>query len=222
MSIMKKDISVNKLITSFHEGSMIQTYADLETISGCKGRTLQRKIKKCKLLASYNKNSKFYTLPGLAVFNDFGIWQYHGVLFSQQGNLYQTLVYLVDQSTNGYTNGELVQIVHVKTDDALRVLTNQKRLQREKFSSYYVYYSIDYYRFQVQKSNRLSDFLPVARQYLPKDKNIIISVLVEIIHSDTLSVESLLTELKRRHIEASEQQILGVISHYDLKKKKSK
>lgn len=50
----------------------------------------------------------------------------------------------------------------------------------------------------------------------------IISVLVEIIHSDTLSVESLLTGLKKRHIEASEQQVLGVISHYDLKKKKSK
>lgn len=219
---MKKDISVNKLITSFHEGSLIQTYSDMETISGCKGRTLQRKIKKCKLLASYNKNSKFYTLPGLAVFNDFGIWQYQGVLFSQQGNLYQTLVYLVDQSTSGYTSGELVQIVHVKTDDALRVLTNQKRLQREKLSSYYVYYSIDYHRFQVQKNNRLSDFLPVARQYLPKDKNIIISVLVEIIHSDTLSAESLLTGLKKRHIEASEQQIHGIISHYDLKKKKSK
>lgn len=219
---MKTDISVNKLITSFHEGSLIQTYTDLETISGCKGRTLQRKIKKCKLLASYNKNSKFYTLPGLAVFNDFGIWQYHGVLFSQQGNLYQTLVYLVDQSTSGYISGELVQIVQVKTDDALRVLTNQKRLQREKQINYYVYYSMDYYRFQVQKNNRLADFLPVARQYLPKDKNIIISVLVEIINSDTLSVESLLTGLKRRHIEASEQQILGVISHYDLKKKKSK
>jgi len=219
---MKTDISVNKLITSFHEGSLIQTYTDLETISGCKGRTLQRKIKKCKLLASYNKNSKFYTLPGLAVFNDFGIWQYHGVLFSQQGNLYQTLVYLVDQSTSGYISGELVQIVQVKTDDALRVLTNQKRLQREKHINYYVYYSMDYYRFQVQKNNRLADFLPVARQYLPKDKNIIISVLVEIINSDTLSVESLLTGLKRRHIEASEQQILGVISHYDLKKKKSK
>lgn len=219
---MKTDIAVKNLITSFKEGRLIQTYTDLETISGCKGRTLQRKIKKGRLLASYNKNSKFYTLPTLAGFNDFGIWQYHGVLFSRQGNLYQTLVYLADQSTSGYTSGELVQIVQVKTDDALRVLTNQKRLQREKQYSYYVYYSMDYHRFQEQKNNRLSDFLPLARQYLPKDKNIIISVLVEIIHSDTLSAESLLTGLKKRHVEASEQQIHGIISHYDLKKKKSK
>ena len=219
---MKTDIAVKKLITSLKEERLIQTYTDLETISGCTGRTLQRKIKKCKLLASYNKNSKFYTLPTLAVFNDFGIWQYHEILFSQQGNLYQTLVYLVDQSKSGYTSGELLQIVQVKTDDALRVLTNQKRLQREKHYSYYVYYSINHHRFQLQKNNRLSDFLPVAPQYLPKDKNIIISVLVEIIHSDTLSLESLLTGLKKRHIEASAQQILGVISHYDLKKKKSK
>ncbi len=219
---MKTDIAIKKLIFSFQEGSLIQTYADLETISGCTGRTLQRKIKKSKLLASYNKNSKFYTLPTLAGFNDFGIWQYHGVLFSRQGNLYQTLVYLVDQSTSGYTSGELVQIAQVKTDDALRVLTNQKRLQREKHFSHYVYYSMDYHRFQEQRNNRLSDFLPLAQPYLPKDKNIIIAVLVEIIYSDTLSAESLLAGLKTRHIQVSEQQIHGIISHYDLKKKSGK
>jgi len=33
MPIMKTDISVKKLITSFKEGRLIQTYADLETIS---------------------------------------------------------------------------------------------------------------------------------------------------------------------------------------------
>ncbi|MEA3448069.1 MAG: hypothetical protein U9Q98_06420 [Bacteroidota bacterium] len=215
---MINDIPVNKLKTSFLKGKLIQTYSDLETISGCEGRTLQRKIKKCKLLASYNKNSKFYTLPELVVFNDFGIWQYHGVLFSKQGNLYQTIVYLIDQSTSGYTSGELGQIVEVKTDDALRILTNQKRLQREKNGSYYVYYSIDDQKFRAQKNNRFSDFLPVAQPYLPKDKNIIISVLVEIIHSNTLSVESLVRRLKKRNIEASEQQIHGIILHYHLKK----
>ncbi len=220
---MKNDISVNKLITSFHHDRMIQTFADLETISGCKGRTLQRKIKKSKLLASYNKNSKFYTLPTLALFNEYGIWQYQGVLFSQHGDLYQTLVCLVDQSRSGYTSGELMQVVHVKTDDALRVLVKQKRIQRQKDSVYYVYYSIDQQRFEAQKNTRLFDFSQVAsRQYLPKDKNIIIAVLVEIIHKDTLSAESLLSGLNQRHIEATEQQIHGIILHYDLKKKKDK
>lgn len=219
---MKEDIAVKKLITSFKENKLIQTYSDLETISGCKDRTLQRKIKKCKLLASYNKNSKFYTLPTLAVFNEFGIWQHQGVYFSMQGNLYQTLVYLVDESTKGYTSCELVQIVQVKTNDALRVLANQKRLQREKHNSYYVYYSINNNKFNQQKNNRISDLLPTGSEYLPKNKNIIISVLVEIIHSDTLSVERLLSGLKNRQIEASAQQILGIISHYDLKKKTNK
>ncbi len=220
---MKNDITVNKLITSFHQDRMIQTFADLETISGCKGRTLQRKIRKSKLLASYNKNSKFYTLPTLALFNEYGIWQYQGVLFSQHGDLYQTLVSLVDQSRSGYTSSELMQVVHVKTDDALRVLVKQKRLQRQKDSIYYVYYSIDQQKFETQKNTRLFIFPQVAaRQYLPNDKNIIIAVLVEIIHKDTLSAENLLTGLSQRRIEATEQQIHGIISHYDLKKKKDK
>lgn len=220
---MKNDPAVKNLIASFYHDKMIQTFSDLETISGCKGRTLQRKIKKSKLLASYNKNSKFYTLPSLALFNEYGIWQYQGVLFSQHGDMFQTLVCLVDQSTSGYTSGELMPLVHVKTDDALRVLVNQKRLQRHKDSICYVYYSIDQQRYETQRDNRLFDFSQVeARHYLPKDKNIVIAVLVEIIHKDTLSAEDLLSGLNQKHIEATEQQIHGIISHYDLKKKTNK
>ncbi len=212
----------NILRNSFKEDKPVQTYLDLEIKSGCKGRTLQRKIKLCNLLASYNKNSKFYTLPKLAKFNNYGIWSYRHILFSRHGNLYRTLIYIVDQSKCGYTGKELSVIVQVKTDDALRVLWQQERLQRQKHNSHYVYYTIEQQRFELQQANRIQSSNLPQIYCLPDDQNIIISVLVEIIHQDTLTTKVLYKRLKGHKVEISENQIGSVISHYGLKKKNSK
>ncbi len=216
---MKTIDIVNKLKTSFKEDSPVQTYADLQKKSGCERRTLQRKIKACNLLASYNMNSKFYTLPELAKFNSYGIWSYHRILFSRYGNLYQTLIITINQSESGFTSKELLLIVKVKTDDALRVLCVQKRLQRHKYKGRLVYYSIDKQRFEVQQNSRLQNTAVPQTYCLPDDKNIVISVLVEIIHSDTISVEKLRKALKNQKLEVSEYQINSILAHYDLKKK---
>ena len=203
---------------SFKEDCPIQTYSELKTKFGYQDRTLQRKIKICNLLASYNMNSKFYTLPTLAKFNNYGIWSYKRILFSRYGNLYQTLIISINQSKSGFTSKELSLIVQVKTDDALRVLCRQKRLQRQKYKGNFVYYSIDEQSFEIQQTNRLHNTTVPQTYCLPDDKNIVISVLVEIIHNDTISVKKLHKALKNQKTEVSEYQINSILAHYDLKK----
>ncbi|MCK5536174.1 MAG: hypothetical protein KAI79_05060 [Bacteroidales bacterium] len=215
---MKKNNITKDLRVSFKKDCPIQTYSDLKTEFGYQDRTLQRKIKICNLLASYNMNSKFYTLPELAKFNNYGIWSYKRILFSRYGNLYQTLIILINQSKSGFTSKELSLIVQVKTDDALRVLCEQKRLQRQKHKSNFVYYSIDGQSFEIQQTNRLHNATVPQTYCLPDDKNIVISVLVEIIHSDTISVKKLHKALKNQKTEVSEYQIKSILAHYDLKK----
>ncbi len=219
---MKTIEIVNKLKNSFKEENPVQTYVDLKTKSGCEGRTLQRKIKACNLLASYNMNSKFYTLPELAKFNSYGIWSYQRILFSRHGNLYQTLIYVVGQSKGGYTGKELSVIVQVKTDDALRVLWQQERLQRQKHSNHYVYYAVERQCYQLQQTNRIQSTGLPQTYCLPDDKNIIISVLVEIIREDTLTAKQLHKGLKRHQVEVSGHQINSIIAHYGFKKKSCK
>lgn len=216
---MKTSEIVNKMKDSFKVNGPVQTYLDLETISGCQGRTLQRKIKDCNLLASYNKNSKFYTLPGLARFNSHGIWPYRQVLFSHQGNLYKTLVYLVGQSKGGHTGKELSEIVQVKTDDALRVLCQQGRLQRQKYGGHYVYYAVGQPLYQQQQATRTQATALPQNYCPPRDKEVTISVLVEIVRTGTLRAKQLLKGLKKHKVVASEQEVNGIIAHYGLKKK---
>lgn len=212
------DIS-NDLINSLKEGKPVQTLADFKTKFGCTDITLKRNIQRCNLLVSYNKNSKYYTLPELAAFNHHGIWAYQGIMFSRYGDMYQTLIGLINKSPKGYTSSELAAIVQVKTADALRILFQQKRLQRQKDGRAYVYYSIDTEHFKRQAANRLS----VSQPALPSEKNVIISVLVEIIHQNTICVPSLQRGLEKRlSFQVSAQQIEGIISEYGLKKKNFK
>ncbi len=164
-------------------------------------------------------NSKFYTLPELAKFNSYGLWSYKRILFSKHGNLYQTLIYIVNKSKSGYTSTEFSAIVHIKINDALRNLYQQKRLQRQKDKGSYIYYSIEVQCFEVQLSNRKQSTALAQSYCFPDDKNIIISVLVAIIHNDTLTAKKLHKVLKIGQIEVSQHQISSIITHYGLKKK---
>jgi len=56
----------------------------------CSVRTVQRQFAKLRVLRSYNKNSRYYTLANIPDFNKNGIWRYRDILFSKYGNLKQT------------------------------------------------------------------------------------------------------------------------------------
>ena len=99
------------------------------------------------------------------------------------------------------------------------MLCEQKRLQRHKHKGNFVYYSIDGQSFETQQANRLHTDTVPQTYCLPDDKNIVISVLVEIIHNDTISIKKLHKALKNRGAEISEYQIHSVLAHYELKKK---
>jgi hypothetical protein len=216
---MKERNIYNKLRDSFYENNPVQSYEEIQTKFGWKKRTFQRKIKTFNLLSSYNRNSKFYTLPELGKFNSYGIWSYRKILFSRNGNLYQTLIYLVTQSKSGYTGKELRGIVQVKTDDALRLLWQAGELKRHKQNSNYVYYAVEKAHFEIQQVNREQEIGFPRTACSMEDKNRILSVLVEIIHQDSLCVKELYTGLKRQQLEVSAYQIDKIINHYELKKR---
>jgi len=163
-------------------------------------------------------NSKFYTLPKFAEFDNYGIWSFQNIIFSTHGNLYQTVIHLVNQSQIGYTSNELSTIIRLKTDDALRILWKQDRLQREKHISQYVYYSHEQDKFNAQKIHRQQSTNIIRPNQFPKDKDITIAVLVTIIHQNTLDINTLLNNIDNQDIEVTSREIANIIELYDLKK----
>lgn len=219
---MKTNERVEVLITCFTGDSPVQTLDDLGIKSGCQHRTLQRIIKSCNLITSYNQNARFYTAPSLCHFNADGIWNFKQILFSKYGNLFETITALIDKSMAGYTGRELSLIILVKADDALHVMWLKERVRRQKTGGSQVYFSMREDLFKQQLSAREQQ-APVAMETLAlPDYQRTIAVLVEIIVQDSIVAEKLQKGIARRNFEISIAEIEAVIEHYQLKKKRNK
>jgi hypothetical protein len=219
---MKNEEKYKLLIDCFIEANPIQTFEDLKTKSGWKSITLYRKIKACNLLVSYNQNAKFYTLSKLAHFNHNGIWNYKQILFSKHGNLFNTIIALINNCIKGYTAKEMTTIMEVKTDDALRVLWISKRVHKQKIGSTNVYFSTNPEFFAQQLLIREQENPLPLSSYILSDYQIIIAVLVEIIQKDSLDYKVLLKGVKKQNVDITIEQIEQVIDQYKLKKKTNK
>ena len=127
-----KDIIQEKdkiLQERFNEANPVRILSDLLEGSHYSLRTLRRRIKDKIVIRSYNHNGKFYTMPNLAKFNTYGIWTNPVANFSMYGNLYETIVFLIDKSSAGYSPGEISIILKIKPYDSLSKLLKQQRIR---------------------------------------------------------------------------------------------
>ena len=104
---------------------------------------LVRDLKKINAITSYNHCGKHYTTKALADFNDQGIWQYRGAMFSAHGNLKQTIQNLVDNSSAGMTHNELKDILNLRVHDVLLVMVKDNLIDRKDVHNVYLYVSAD-------------------------------------------------------------------------------
>jgi hypothetical protein len=86
---LKRLIVKNKIATMIEMKAAIGTTVDA---------TIFRKLRELCYLRSYSHRGKYYTLPGIARFNEQGLWSCRGVHFSKQGSLLNTIEHHVDHS----------------------------------------------------------------------------------------------------------------------------
>lgn len=218
---MKQD-PLNQYVTdAFTADSKVNTLDKLLYSCACSEVTLRRKIKQVGLLTSYNHNSKFYTLPAMASFNEHGIWDCEGIYFSAHGSAVKTVIKLVGDSKAGCRPTELSSILHVRVNDLLRQQTAKQTVRREKAGRSYVYYSSDETVYATQHRERellIADSSLQKGEMLMDDKDIVIAILVEIILSSNLGEEAIERRLKDKGVDAGVSEIQAVISHYGIKK----
>ena len=222
MTGMKNTQNANALIDCFKGSEKVKTIDEIKKIFGHSNRTIYRKAKSENLFISYNKNSKYYTLPTVPKFNKYGLWFFDEIGFSKYGNLYQTLTAIIDNSSEGLSGKELTAILKIKVHDALRILSERNIIKREKIAGRNIFFSAkssigkQQNKRQTKKNNIIKN--PTK---LPKYQTII-EILVVIVLNNTLEIKTLQEQLLLRKIRISEPEINNVILHYELKKKKFK
>ena len=217
-----KDIIQEKdkiLQERFNEANPVRILSDLLEGSHYSLRTLRRRIKDKIVIRSYNHNGKFYTMPNLAKFNTYGIWTNPVANFSMYGNLYETIVFLIDKSSAGYSPGEISIILKIKPYDSLSKLLKQQRIRKTKVSTRIIYFSNkeDIYLKQLSERN---DKIESPNKVHLLEKDVIISVLAEIILTNSLDIKLLKKSLQRKNKDIRFGDIETVISCYGLKKKR--
>ena len=209
---------VSKFFTNSEPVATIDLLLQKSTLSL---RTLRRRMKDCGIVSSYNANASFYTLPIFTKFDSYGLWHYENASFSIQGTLTTTIKHMIDTSPTGYSAAELSDILRVKTNDFLRIMSNKHVVEKIRpFSrNIYVSHNKKIYAKQVANRKQLSSQTISAKLKLPSHKERIM-ILAEIILTKqlTVNVEDVCRRLNKKGFTLSSGQIDNVVNYYGLKK----
>ncbi len=219
---MKNENNHKTLIDCFKGLGKVKTIDEIKKIFGHSNITIYRKAKSGELLISYNKNSKYYTLPTVPKFDKHGIWFYREIGFSRYGNLYQTLTTIIDNSSTGLSGKELTEILKIKALDALRILSERNAIKREKIGSRYVFFSAKTTISKQQIQRQTNEINTIHKTLVLPEYQIVVEILVAIILNNTVEIKTIEAKLLSKKIYVSRQKIDSVIEHYQLKKKKFK
>jgi len=180
-------------------------------------RTVRRQLKAWGALASFNFNSRFYTLPELPRFDAHGLWFQGEIGFSRHGHLPQTIVALVQQSPGGLSAAELGQRLRSDPRSFLWQFHQHPSLQREKHQGRYVYFAAEPTVAASQKAVRAAALAAVA---LPSAEEAI-AVLVQAIQHPERGPEQLAAHLQKTYPHLSAQAIVALFAHHHLTLKKT-
>lgn len=190
---------------------------DLASLLTCSIPNVRLKLKQWHAYTSYNQNGKYYTLPHIPRFNDYGLWRYNNVAFSRHGNLKKTVIHLVTDSSSGLSGKQLGEILGLSPQSFLHHFRKCPGIHREKHDGVFIYFSdIDHvYEKQLQESaSRISRSAIVTLS----DPEAVL-ILVAIIREHGISAEEIvaLPEIKKSKIKRS--TIKGFMGYHGLLKK---
>ncbi len=132
----------NKLLKEVFSKHKIATMEQLKSELGSNSSmTVFRKLKELNYYSSCSHSGKYYTLKTTPQFDNLGLWFYKSVLFSSYGNLFDTILTLIDKSAIGYTALEIEDLLKIKPNEVLLQLHNKEILLRKKYSGIFVYFS---------------------------------------------------------------------------------
>ena len=180
--------------------------------------SIRRDLSKLKCVTSYTDNSKYYTLPDIPDYDDFGLWQYGTTRFSRHGTIKETARILIDGSTCGLSHTELSNILGVPLYNSLRALVKEGSVVCETDGHKMTFYSGDVGIGKQQRSNSRGFACNPADH--PFDLHITIDLLLAVFLENEDTVDKAYIYLKaNKHPDISRKEVEEIFDFYKLTKK---
>lgn len=193
------------------------TTPEVATLLECSEGSVRALQKKWNTFTSYNQNGRFYVLPHIPKFDQYGLWHHENASFSQNGNLKKTIVHLVETSPAGLTGRELGEILGLLPQSFVHHYSKQPGIIRTRLAGSYVHFSSDtaVYESQIQNRNKL-----ISEAVVITDSEAIM-ILVAIINSQSISAEEIIALPEIKKINITLTAIQRFIESHNLEKKTS-
>ena len=196
---------------------IVVTLPELSRLLNVSIRTIQRITRKRDTIRSYDHNGRYFSLERLAEFNSYGIWEYSNIHFSKFGNLKNTLIAVINNSTQGMDASQIRDVLGIDTRSFLYQYKDVSSLKREKLDGSYVYFSSEPGKFTEQLSRRKLNMEAISP---PPLKDIIaINVLVAAIKHPNFTTEGLSKHLHKLGIRVKPKAIQDFFKFYGIEKK---
>ena len=212
---MRKEI-LERLQALFLKNKVLDMEQLLEAIHVTSKRTAFRYLQNLGCYTSYTHMGKYYTLPSVAQFDDFGLWHYKDIGFSSHGTLIDTLQWVITTSKAGKTNSELESLFKIRVQNSLQKLLKPKRIANTKPQKSILYISSDPAIGRQQVENRLKTG---EKKTLPSW--IVAEVLIATIQSFSFppNMNGVMKVLKKRDSLITYEQVKQVFEEEGLEKK---
>ena len=207
----------NHVLEKFRRQKII-TIGQLVKWLQCSVITARRRLKKWQTYTSINNNGRYYTLPQIPVFDENGLWKYHTVLFSKNGNLKQTIVTLITESEKGLSAVEIAKFVElVPNSSFLSRIKSVAGIKREKHQGRFIYLSDRPEIYSRQKQTRASRQTATG---FPSDSEAV-ELLVQLIKHPEIGIEQLAAWVSKPGKQVAPAMIRRFLRFHDLLKKTS-
>ena len=196
----------------------VMTGDQLMRLMMCSLRTLQRRLRQWCCHTSFNHNGRYYALPQVVQFDEYGIWEYQQVCFSRFGNLSKTVAGVIDEADHGLTAGEIAQRLHVNVHGFLSQLAAQSRFTREKFGGVFRYFSAQPTRAGLQRESYLASSPPPSPFRLSDAAAV--KLLLAWIDDPDADAAALSRTLEQQHLRSSPEAVALFLDQHHLGEKK--
>ena len=171
-------------------------------------------LKKVGYYRSITSNGKWYTLQYIPIFDLNGLWTHNNIVFSQHGNLNQTIAHFINKSSHGLTANEIADIVSSPCHVTLNKMIKSNQIYRISAERNYIYLSID----EVVRHKQIDVIYKSEHSPLPS-ANDAITILVSIIKHPKNTIDELVEKLATAGINYNSQSIALFLRHHDIEKK---
>ncbi len=204
---------------------------ELLKIIGCAPRTLYIKLQEYEYMSSINQKRKFITLSKTPEYDENGLWEHRGAIFSKWGGVKETIVHLVNSSAMGLIPSQISGLLKTTVTPQLLDCLKEKRMIRMRFGRNQVYFSSDksISKIQIEKRKEhlqtkikgaATDVIPQESKSFDLDK-VHFGFLAQLILGDTLNTEDIYQVLDGMGKSFEQKDIKELIIRHNIDLKKT-